>query len=111
MYYKLLNKTLLTSAMLAIIGVNMGKVCAQEIVFEDDNVDITIPAPADAAPVIIEEDIIPLDKQAMIEPAAQPFEPGGKAPVNIQDAPSPAARPAAQEGAPIDDAFVLGDDT
>ena len=49
MYYKLLNKTLLTSAMLAIIGVNMGKVCAQEIVFEDDNIDITIPAPADAA--------------------------------------------------------------
>ena len=107
MYYKLLNKTLLTSAMLAIIGVNMGKVCAQEIVFEDDNVDITIPAPADAAPVIIEEDIIPLDKQAMIEPAAQPFEPGGKAPANTQNAPLPAT----PEKAPADDAFVLGDDT
>ena len=66
MYYKLLNKTILTSALVAFICLQTQQVSAQELFGADDNVDISLPA-EDQAPIEIQDDI-PLVEDALIVP-------------------------------------------
>lgn len=86
MYYKLLNKTILTSALVAFICFQTQQVSAQELFGADDEIDISLPA-GEQAVVEIQDDI-PLVEDALIVPQ--------------QDAPAPVVEtPAAPEPAEI----------
>ncbi len=117
MYYKLLNKTIITSAMLALIGFNINQGFAQEIVFEDNDIDISLPMPENTPPVIVEDDIIPLDKEGLIVPqpahadtqkptAQEPKKEGAEAADAVKNKPVEAV----QKDAPTPDDFAIGDD-
>ncbi|HCU59303.1 MAG TPA: hypothetical protein DIC64_04910 [Alphaproteobacteria bacterium] len=62
MYYKLLNKTLLTSALVSLICVSVNQASAQELFGADDEANLALPLP--------EDDIIPLAADSVIEPAS-----------------------------------------
>ena len=64
MYYKLLNKTLLTSALISLIYLNAHQSYAQEIIFEGDDVDISLPDVGTPS----KDDVIPLENQGIIVP-------------------------------------------
>ncbi len=66
MYYKLLNKTLLTSALVSLICVSANQPLAQELPSTDEK-DISLQNP-DTENIIIEDDVIPLDDSAIIVP-------------------------------------------
>ncbi|MBR2299780.1 MAG: hypothetical protein IJ870_04315 [Alphaproteobacteria bacterium] len=88
MYYKLLNKTILTGALVSLICVHVNQVSAQELFGAEDNTNLALPTPKEA-PAKIDEDVIPLAKDALIvpEPVVQ------KAPVpNKVQATAPAKR-------------------
>ncbi len=69
MYYKILNKALLTSAMVTAICAVTSQVNAQKVTFQDDSVDISLPAPdVLKTPTDFEDDFIPLDSHGLIEP-------------------------------------------
>ena len=113
MYYKLLNKTILTAAMITMMGATVSSVCAQEIIFEDADTDISLPAPENKIPPVVEEnDIIPLENQGLISP--EPVKPlPQKAPVmNPPQIVPPAQNNPANSGDIImNDDFSLNDDT
>lgn len=74
MYYKLLNKTLLTSALVSLIFFNANSVQSQGLVtLEDDEFDISLPAPnqvkENKAPALQKNennDVIPLDNGLIV---------------------------------------------
>ncbi len=73
MYYKLLNKTILTSALVSLICVSVNQPLAQELKVNGDEIDISLPKP-DEANIIVEDDIIPLDEDAVIVPEQKTVE-------------------------------------
>lgn len=62
MYYKLLNKTLLTSALVSLICVSVNQASAQELFGANEEANLVLPTP--------EDDIIPLADDSIIEPVS-----------------------------------------
>lgn len=70
MYYKLLNKTILSSALLALICFSGNKASAQDLFGEEERIDVVVPASNDVS-FEIEDDIIPLSEEELIVPEVQ----------------------------------------
>ena len=70
MYYKLLNKTILSSALFALICFSGNKASAQDLFGEEERIDVVVPASNDVS-FEIEDDIIPLSEEELIVPEAQ----------------------------------------
>ena len=70
MYYKLLNKTILSSALFALICFSGNKASAQDLFGEEEHIDVVVPASNDVT-FEIEDDIIPLSEEELIVPEAQ----------------------------------------
>lgn len=70
MYYKLLNKTVLSSALIALICFSGNKALSQELTAEDQEIKVVIPASDDIS-FEVEDDIIPLNEEELIVPEAQ----------------------------------------
>lgn len=93
MYYKLLHKTILTSALVSLICASVPQAKAQELILEDE-VDISLPTDAVAAEAVVglneEQDVIPLENAGIIVPEQNLSEDIGgavqKAKENVQDA-------------------------
>ena len=67
MYYKLLNKTILSSALLALICFSGDKASAQDLFGEEERIDVVVPASGDVS-FEVEDDIIPLNEDELIVP-------------------------------------------
>lgn len=70
MYYKLLNKTILSSALLALICFSGDKASAQDLFGEEERIDVVVPASGDVS-FEVEDDIIPLNEDELIVPETQ----------------------------------------
>jgi len=72
MYYKLLNKTILTSALVSLICASVNKASAQELFNDDVDINIVLPAPEETSNNV-QSDAIPLATDPLIvpEPAVQ----------------------------------------
>lgn len=70
MYYKLLNKTVLSSALIALICFSGNKALSQELTAEEQEINVVIPASDDIS-FEVEDDIIPLNEEELIVPEAQ----------------------------------------
>ena len=70
MYYKLLNKTILSSAFVTLICLSGGEAYSQELFGDEEQIDIVMPASDDIS-FEIEDDIIPLSEEELISPEAQ----------------------------------------
>ncbi|MBO4284656.1 MAG: hypothetical protein J5895_00280 [Alphaproteobacteria bacterium] len=99
MYYKLLHKTILTSALVSLICASVPQAKAQELVLEDE-VDISLPTDALEAEAVVglneEQDVIPLENTGVIVPqkslAENIDEAAQKAKENVQDVPNTAGQ-------------------
>lgn len=70
MYYKLLNKTVLSSALVALICLSGNKALSQDLFGDEEEVKVVIPASDDIS-FEIEDDIIPLNEEELIVPEEQ----------------------------------------
>ena len=66
MYYKLLNKTVLSSALVALICLSGNKALSQDLFGDEEEVKVVIPASDDIS-FEIEDDIIPLNEEELIQ--------------------------------------------
>ncbi len=117
MYYKLLNKTILTSALVSLICVSANQPLAQELP-NTDKADISLQSP-DGANIIVEDDIIPLDESAIIVPEqkvseeilSEPplLEEEGEVIISTDEIPSPADEHSAAFDENFDITFEQGD--
>jgi len=67
MYYKLLNKTVLTSALISLICVAANQTSAQELFNADEKTKVELPNPKNVS-IEIEDEIIPLANEGLITP-------------------------------------------
>jgi len=70
MYYKLLNKTILSSAFVTLICLSGSEAFAQELFTNEEKVSVAVEAPDDIS-FEIEDDIIPLSEEEFLIPEVQ----------------------------------------